>query len=253
MNRWQYQSKAEPVSTLGENITLDKWYRPALDIVRKKGVSSALLAGALFFVPVVVAAETVTLDKWNTEVSQPQFVRSSAQSESTFFVPIVSAPEVVTLDKWYQPLATPPSSVKRHTYTYPSFEWITNTFVETITMDKWFRETSQPLFAKPRASFFNYTLTDPDILTQPGVVETVTLDKWYVPIYQPYVPSKNLNHLYKYTYQPDRLPSDVYGIVIKKSIGYEYINTRIRTKLYIDTLVTATTLYKVSSKTIREA
>ena len=106
----QYQSTAfvavvapaEP-----ETVTLDKWYQPWPDPVRRAPRRSASELAAPVFVP-AAAAEEITLDKWLSESSQP--LRRGRRPASEFAAPVrepAFAAEEVTLDKWYQPWFDP--------------------------------------------------------------------------------------------------------------------------------------------------
>lgn len=108
--RWQYQAKAEPVIVPAppETITLDKWYQSASEPKRVKGITAALLAGALFFVSVVAPpAEAITLDKWFQPISQPLFEKPRVIFSQVFTIDLVPRTETITLDKWYMPVSQP--------------------------------------------------------------------------------------------------------------------------------------------------
>ena len=101
---WQYQQLFEPLSQAKENVSADRW-EPKLPVMPprpKKGLTAAVLAGSLFFVPVVAApAETVTCDKWQPSYPS-QHSRRVQPQHASYFAPVTTpAPaETVTPDKW---------------------------------------------------------------------------------------------------------------------------------------------------------
>ena len=140
---WQYQQLFEPLSQAKENVSADRW-EPKLPVMPprpKKGLTAAVLAGSLFFVPVVAApAETVTCDKWQPSYPS-QHSRRVQPQHASYFAPVTTpAPaETVTCDKW-QPVY--PSQHGREALPQQTayFAPTTTPAPETITPDKWLGE-----------------------------------------------------------------------------------------------------------------
>jgi len=121
MRLWQYQSRFEPISQAGENVTLDKWYQAPVEVIgKKKDISHAQFS---FFVEVPsTVPEVVTLDKWFMQVSEPLYTKRRINAEQ-LFEPISQVSEYVLLDKWAQPMSQPLFDRQRRQYQSPNLFW----------------------------------------------------------------------------------------------------------------------------------
>ncbi len=155
---WQYKGlQAPPEFTGPETTTVDRWFQPLSEPVRRSAgilAAAALLASGAVFVAepsdFPAPPETITLDKWFVELSRPTLPPLPRQAAGEAAPPAFFGPEVTSLDKWFQPF-------------------------------------SEPVRVKPPLPIAAYPSTwdDPDALTQP---EATSLDKWYMPLSEPVLP-----------------------------------------------------------------
>lgn len=178
---YQYDSLVEPISQDAETVQIDK-FAPILPEPKRASVfMSALFVASTFFVPVVEAVETVTLDKWFQPTSVPVVItpdinRGHYDIDSN----ALTLPESISLDKWYQELSRPVFTRPDIDRSQISFEPV----IEIITLDKWFVETSRPIVLRQDINR--------GVITLETLPELITIDKWYqqplVPIVTPRVP-----------------------------------------------------------------
>lgn len=180
-NRWQYQGKAEVISTAGETITPDKWLPSIPDFSKKKPWITALLAPYLFFVNTIGAPANAGIDapdKWAPRTNEIVLKRAENQYLYPFFFfhsEPISAVETITVDKWFIQASEPVRTLKRAAE-FDSFEidWQQLTQAERSTPDKWQPETNKPVFKKPD-NRFSYPFLFYDVLS----FREVTLDHWF--------------------------------------------------------------------------
>lgn len=165
MRLWQYQSRFEPLSLIGENITLDKWYQVPVEVFRKKKLTQQ---GFSLVEVVTPLAESITLDKWY----QPAilvFRRKQLSWQGFNLVEIITLPsETVTVDKWFRELSQPLNTITKRYY-QSNFEPV-NQAGEFITLDKWAQPLSQPRFDKVRRQFQNPSLSWSLFVPAPPVI-----------------------------------------------------------------------------------
>ena len=165
------------ILTQPEATSLDKWYRPLFGI----GVEKQLRLSGPDSFPQPPIVETITLDKWYQQFSEPLQVKTPINvSFGEFRTELeLAAVEDITLDKWYYPLV----NILGKTGLYLSGETAipvpeVEEAAEEITLDKWYQPFSEPdleagkighLFAGPTPGYIEVA------------VEGVALDKWYVP------------------------------------------------------------------------
>lgn len=98
MARWQYQSKAEPVSTSHESILPDKWLPSYSDTFPKTKIQiAAIQSGSSSFVYTPAAVETITIDKWLPNYPSQLFSLRKPRYETGSVGPIV--PQIF-VDQW---------------------------------------------------------------------------------------------------------------------------------------------------------
>lgn len=149
MNRalFQYQIKAEPVSTSGESIFPDKWQGsaevPRSAWARKVGVAAVVLAAntAFAWIPVPQA----TPDQWLPRLETPKWDLSREQFKypSLFYADIPRA-ESVTVDRWHPEIEKPRWDRKRQQYTFPAVFTGDIPRAETVSADRWYSSLEQP-------------------------------------------------------------------------------------------------------------
>jgi hypothetical protein len=218
--RWQYPSYVEPLVTT-RAAQADKWTPelPALVPRPKRSLTTAILAGVMFFVPIVSApAETVTVDKYQRALSEP--VRIAARPLGTgltvidpsalnrpirAFLPVsepirripqplhqplsvidpiaLKLPEPAQIDKWGQPVGTPP---RGRTPLVPVGLTVVHPLpLPTVTvppLDSWEPHLVVPVPPRKPLLAVGVQIIDPTALTLP---EPVKPDKWYVPLSEP--------------------------------------------------------------------
>ena len=150
MAKWQYQSKADPVITTGENVLLDKWWKPASeprwDVKRYNWLFPY---SHIFIEPSML----VSVDEWYVQSEEyPEVDPNIATLVPGYFYytePIVVV-EMITLDKWFVRTAEPVQTPKQHNYVYPYFYIDPQilTQAENILIDKWFQAASEPVRQK---------------------------------------------------------------------------------------------------------
>ena len=151
--RFLYQGIADPltVPAAGETVTLDKWYRPASEPVRKVVAIAAIVGATTFAPPFVPDSAAVTLDRWYQPASEP--VRTSVplllEGGMTVAPPFVPDSAAVTMDRWYQPASEPVRTV-------PAAQQQATTFVPVVevpapSMDSWYQPASEPVQTVPAA------------------------------------------------------------------------------------------------------
>lgn len=214
MNRalFQYQIKAEPVSTSGESIFPDKWQGsaevPRNAWARKVGVAAVVLAAntAFAWVPVPQA----TPDQWLPRLETPKWdiKREQFKYPSLFYADIPRA-ESVTIDRWHPEIEKPRWDSKRQQYTYPSSFLGDVPRAESVSVDRWHPSIEQPRITRasriydsgardpypiPNAAAvaFDWLIQNSDpVRPKPRIItgeqsfqitsfgENVTIDKWH--------------------------------------------------------------------------
>lgn len=188
MNRalFQYQIKAEPVSTSGESIFPDKWQGsaevPRSAWARKVGVAAVVLAAntAFAWVPVPQA----TPDQWLPRLETPKWdlKREQFKYPNLFYADIPRA-EAVSIDRWHPSIEVPRWDRKRNQYLNPSVFLGDIPRAESVTIDRWHPELEKPRWDRKRQQY-----TFPAVFT--GDIpraETVSADRWYPSLEQPKV------------------------------------------------------------------
>jgi hypothetical protein len=171
---------------------------------------------------IFAAAETTTLDKWQSRFSEPtrkvaaqQFLSAwlpqpisgagdVAISSTNVVVPyqrsllypsladaiVTTAAETITTDKWQVPLSQP---IRPRAQTgQPSFYFVKS---EDVSADRWLQSLSLPT----RSRLFNHSQSI--IVKADPFAESVSIDKWEQPLSEPKRFAKNLNaHQQPYAY-----------------------------------------------------
>lgn len=217
--RWQYPGHAEPVLPTArvETITSDMWTPQVPDPIRPaRALTTAILAGAMFFVPLV--SEAATLDQWNPGMAEPaRAAVRTAGSES--FAPTLAIAEYITVDRWQrqvsEPVRIPPSPVDVGlTEIDPTALNIDASF----RADRWHPALSEPVRVPPRAVDTGITEIDPTALNLP---EPTQLDKWYQPLPEPRRDRPRCQWLYPY-FGADSQLHEIPVIVVPSVPGLEY-------------------------------
>jgi hypothetical protein len=107
--RWQYQGRAEPLSTTGEVVLLDKWQPeyPDNPTLRKVGLIAAIVAGSFFSdsKPITTVDTSQYLDRWSG--SYPDYINKRKQQPTVGWTAIdanlLTNKETIFIDKW-QPI-----------------------------------------------------------------------------------------------------------------------------------------------------
>ena len=111
-NRWQFPTRMAPVLSIPrvENIKLDQWEPRVNQPVRRKTLTTAILAGALFFVPVVSVATTPSIAAWGPQVSQPVRVKARPLHAGFVVDPSALNRPIRTLDPLSDPVRVTPQN-----------------------------------------------------------------------------------------------------------------------------------------------
>lgn len=180
MARWQYQQKVEVLSTEGENITLDKWFRPPSEPVRVSPNFNWITAGDFKFEPFTV---TPPIDRWAQPIAQPVLdIRRQQQTYPFFFFdpfPIVSVEEI-TLDKWFVQASEPVRRVPEHRWVYPSFVIDPNILTqgERIYFDGWNQPIGQRMLQKSdRRWLYPFFFSDTQLFVVPPIAPVGSGDR----------------------------------------------------------------------------
>ena len=194
MKRWQYQQKAEVISTTSEQILLDKWFFATAIPVRVQPIRIHITCGDFRFDEAVIHTP---IDRWIQRTNQPIIDVIHKQHTYPFFffhsTPI-TVEEVVTLDKWFVRTSEPIKSVPDHKWIYPNFVIDPKqlTLEEKIYSGTLFRQTSEPVDVPENINWTypSVPLIDPYILTQG---ESILVDKWFVKASEPIRQAVNTN------------------------------------------------------------
>jgi len=194
MARWQYQGKAEVVSTGKETITLDKWEPKYPPMKRGVGLvlSTAILAGACFLVPPSYGknfSDPALTDKWKPtyvdyHYQKPKLSRANQPTNAVIVPPVAPSnwEERITIDKWK------PTYVDYH-YQKPflskaiqsgSLFWVYWPPTEIVTTDKWLPNYPNQLLPKVSLSraIQSGSLFKGTPWNAASALETITIDKW---------------------------------------------------------------------------
>lgn len=182
-NLFQYQVKAEPVSTSGESITPDKWIGsadvPRSSWARKTAIAAVVLAAntAFAFTPTPV----VNPDQWLPRLETPRWdiKREQFKYPNLFYADTPRA-ENVTVDRWHPDIEKPRWDRKRQQYTYPSSFLGDIPRAESVTVDRWHPSIEQPRITRP-SRIYESGPNNPYPI--PNVVATPF--DWYAPQSEP--------------------------------------------------------------------
>jgi hypothetical protein len=169
-NRWQFPGHMEPVLPTArvETITLDQW-NPSLPTPRpRRSLPAAILAGALFFVPVVAVQAAPTVDKWAPSlppiVQKAKALPTAIQSGRTQFYVQVDIPIPI-----FAALQEPPAAAPRVSHGFTVIDPIALKLPEPPQIDKWGQPTEQPPRAAKRIVEAGLTVFDPRPLPNTAV------------------------------------------------------------------------------------
>ena len=185
--QFQYQQLAEPVSTVGERITPDKW-TPSIEAPqahwrRIAGFSlAALVAGMVLGDVPRVTASTVSVDRWHPAIEQPQARKGASYLYQAAGVDPL--PRVASVSSWHPAIEQPQAPRRpQHLYVAGSLDPLARPNIEVITVDKWFTEMQRPRWDAARAQYLHPAfVVDPLALTRK---ELISLDKWFTNTEQP--------------------------------------------------------------------
>jgi hypothetical protein len=164
---WGYLTPAD------ELVTLDKWYVPLGEPMRRKPSVASAPANINDPFP-----RTVAEYSWYRPLSEPTRRRQPAPPTVFTWGYLTPADEIVTLDKWYAPLARP--VIVEHPIQPDGL--VSVPFVErTDRVDKWLQSLSEPTrrkvsVANQPSAFWGYFTPAPEV---------VTVDKWFAPLGTP--------------------------------------------------------------------
>lgn len=105
---FQYQGLAEPVeppAPPAETISVDKWFTEISQPLRRK--SQVHLYPSLALPEPASYTESITLDKWFTEISQPVRGKRNQHLYPSVFHVDVQAVSIPSIQHWFQPLSLP--------------------------------------------------------------------------------------------------------------------------------------------------
>lgn len=139
--------------TQAERTQLDKWARPIeqprFDLARRQFLYPSWRGERLMVVP----GEVVTLDKWDSRVTQPYPARRRLADALYHIIDRrqLTQPERTSLDKWAQPMEQP--YPLRRTMPRLGLSVLDSRalLIEPNLLSKWFRATEQPLLRLRRA------------------------------------------------------------------------------------------------------
>jgi hypothetical protein len=175
-NSWQYQTHVEPVSTEPERTQVDKWYQPASIPSRnwatRAAFSLAAVIGPHFVGPLepIVQAEELTLDKWESRVSQPVFKRKNYNWLTGGAVD--PSQPIPRLDSWFAPTSQPTRKVPYR-------------LGETVRPILPVVPPIQPPQAQPAFKVKQRTSDTGFLNFEPVAPEVITLDKWFSQLPEP--------------------------------------------------------------------
>jgi len=221
-DRWLYQGLAEPPPAAvlaAETVTVDKWFRqpsepvcqigpyPESDLVRPIDLSAIPIPGDGAWIqpqsqpllppraieplggdyvtdPTVFEIETVTLDKWFRQPSEPVLPVPPCL-EGYLVRPIDLSDIPIPGDgAWLQPISQP--LLPREAVQPLSGEYIADPTVfeiETVTLDKWFQAASEPVWRIP-PHWPGHSQT----ISEPTLFEIPPLNTWFRPLSEPVFP-----------------------------------------------------------------
>jgi hypothetical protein len=180
--QWQYKSLTRPVGTdfgsADNPVTLDQWWRPASQPIRKK-----VRTDFQDFTAIEFDSFTIPLSYWEPKANAPNPRKLRLIPTGIYTYEALLAAEAISTDKWWQPASEPVRTVKPRQPGVFAIDPEILTQGEQITLDKWFQETRQPLFDKPRLHDYTQIAIDFEALLA-GTEET-SLDKWFQPASEP--------------------------------------------------------------------
>jgi hypothetical protein len=206
VDRWLYQGLAEPppAATLpAETITLDKWFRQASEPVR----APVPCPESPVVQPIDPSLYPIPGDgAWLQPIAQPVLPREAVQPPGGVYVadPTTFVVETITLDKWFQQASEPVRTVPPRLPGY----WagvLEPTLFTVPPMDTWWRPASEPTRRIPPCS-----VGDSETISEPTLFEVPGLDMWYRPLSEPVLPWPPRPHG-GCTYQGD--PDDFVAVV----------------------------------------
>ena len=195
----QYQGKAEVLTTAGERITPDKWWRPVSQPIFKPFVVAVI--ASFFFVPVPI----VRAESWERRQSEPvRRIETRYTNPSFFHYPGKEALEAEqTVDRWMFKIDNPvlprhrefqfPSVFYNPKDYPPSMDWRVESEIPVRSVSKlhlWPSVFFNPKDYPPPMDWFVqavdrfpkqpfYFLRDGAFVDITSLVEIVTMDKWF--------------------------------------------------------------------------
>lgn len=156
------------------------------------------------FIPFFGSVETVTIDKWQQSISQPQEKQFRSTQGSSVIPTRETILENITIDKWWQSAVRAQRKRQRTTQDLSRSSPIETT-LENITMGKWWQSVVVP--KKERPFFFRSHLMQYNSFVE--FIEVVIVDGWWQPVTLPPVRRDILVHHYLWAgrYLPDILPT----------------------------------------------
>lgn len=168
-----YQSQAYTPFTpaAAETVTVDKWFRPLVEPVRKPSI--VYEQGGIFYVGAAPFSEAES--RWLSALSEPTRRKPTVQPDGlswSYFTP--ASTEVVTVDKYYNWLSEPvrlPRALAAHQQPFLSFVQA-EPFAETVSVDRWLQQLSQPTLRPVSVAgqlFFVWSGFTPSPVVRPSV------------------------------------------------------------------------------------
>lgn len=181
MARWQYQQRAEPISTDAEAVRVDKWLPTYPDrIAPRAGLLAAIAAGACFFLFTPAPGEALTIDKWiPTYPDRVEALKPGLPQGAYVVDPLqITLHESTFVDKW---APTYPDRLDRARRAFWREESVTDVYLDhvpvpvDITIDRWAPTYPSRLDRQPRPFWQGDFTVDPVQLTAP---ESLIITKW---------------------------------------------------------------------------
>lgn len=237
-----YPTYFDPVYVEQEIVTLDKWFEPLSEPVRRKPT----VYSDVTWIPQPIAGDT-TIDEWFRPLSEPTRRKVSVANQPSYthdptpFVPgpdswqrplsepVLAKPKThtqpdwypqpiagdTTVDEWHRPLSEPVRR-KVSVANQPSLAWTPQPIADDTRLDEWYSPLSEPVRRAVRYQSEVYYAPYVEV-----VVEEVTLDKWYAPLSEPVRPKRKAEEGYAWAPQP--IAGDV-------RLGYEPLSEPVRPK-----------------------
>lgn len=162
-----------PIQTI-ETVTLDKWFQPLTQPLRKvvRPITPAVAAP-------VLTPENVSLDKWYQPLPQPVRAKVRTISPAGVGGPILSLADI-TLDRWVPALSQPLRTRAPSILPAAAAPVLPPLAPQTVTVDEWFQPLPQPT-RRTRAVPGDAIARAPTVIAAPPV----TRMDWFQPLSQP--------------------------------------------------------------------